>query len=232
MANSGFRIFTRIDRPDPALVEGFRGLPVANIGDSMNRASMLDARLRRISRVDMLGTAFTVKSRAGDNLMLHKALDMAQPGDVILFDGHGDLTSAITGELMMQTAVERKLGGVVIDGAIRDLATLRDLPLPIYAAGVTPAGPYKDGPGEINVPITVGGAVVHPGDIIVGDEDGVVVIRPADAADILQKTRKKQAAEVEKMAAIKAGSADVSWIDRELAAKGCEIIDGIWHSRG
>ncbi|GGF75411.1 methyltransferase [Paracoccus acridae] len=224
MANAGFRIFTRINRPDPTLIEKFRGLPVANIGDSMNRAGLLDARLRRISRVDLLGPAFTVKSRAGDNLMLHKALDMAQPGDVIVFDGHGDLTTAITGELMMQIAVEKKLGGVIIDGAIRDLATLRELPLPIYAAGVTPAGPYKDGPGEINVPVSVGSVVIHPGDIIVGDEDGIVVIRPADAEVILGKTLKKQAAEVEKMAAIKAGTVDVTWIDRELEARGCEFI--------
>lgn len=224
MANAGFRIFTRIDRPNPTLIEKFRGLPVANIGDSMNRAGLLDARLRRISRVDLLGPAFTVKSRAGDNLMLHKALDMAQPGDVIVFDGHGDLTTAITGELMMQIAVEKKLGGVIIDGAIRDLATLRELPLPIYAAGVTPAGPYKDGPGEINVPVSVGSVVIHPGDIIVGDEDGIVAIRPVDAEAILGKTLKKQASEVAKMAAIKAGTVDVSWIDRELEAKGCEFI--------
>ncbi|MCJ8139885.1 RraA family protein [Falsirhodobacter halotolerans] len=231
MPNPGFRIFTRLNRPDPALVDGFRGLPVANIGDTMNRASLLDARLRRISRVDMAGPAFTVKSRAGDNLMLHKALDMAAPGDVIVFDGHGDLTTAITGELMMQTAIERRLGGIVIDGAIRDLATLRDLPLSIYAAGVTPAGPYKDGPGEINVPVTVGGVVIHPGDIIVGDEDGLVAIPPADARDILTMTRAKQAAEQDKMAAIKAGTADTSWIDRALADKGCEILDCVWSDR-
>ncbi|WP_103174910.1 RraA family protein [Paracoccus sp. SY] len=224
MANAGFRIFTRINRPDPTLIEKFRGLPVANIGDSMNRAGLLDARLRRISKVDLLGPAFTVKSRAGDNLMLHKALEMAQPGDVIVFDGHGDLTTAITGELMMQIAVEKKLGGVIIDGAIRDLATLRELPLPIYAAGVTPAGPYKDGPGEINVPVSVGSVVIHPGDIIVGDEDGIVAIRPVDAEAILDKTLKKQAAEVAKMAAIKGGTVDVSWIDRELEARGCEFI--------
>lgn len=109
MANTGFRIFTRINRPAPDLIEAFRAVPVANIGDSMNRAPMLDARIRRIGKVNLAGPAFTVKSRAGDNLMLHKALDMAQPGDVIVFDGHGDLTSAITGELMMQTAIERKL---------------------------------------------------------------------------------------------------------------------------
>lgn len=230
MANAGFRIYTQINRPDPALVTALGALPVANIGDCMNRASMLDARIRRISKLNLAGPAFTVKSRAGDNLMLHKALELAQPGDVIVFDGHGDVTTAITGELMMQIAVERKLGGVIIDGAIRDLATLRELDLPIFAAGVTPAGPYKDGPGEINTPVSVGSVVVNPGDIILGDEDGVVVVRPADAADILAKAEKKQAAEVAKMAAIRNGTNDTSWVDRELAAKGCEVIDGVWQA--
>jgi RraA family protein len=225
MPNPGFRIFTRIDRPSATLVEGFRDLPVANIGDCMNRASMLDARIRKISKGNLLGPAFTVKSRAGDNLLLHKALDMAQPGDVIVFDAHGDLTNAITGELMMQTAVQKKLGGIIIDGAIRDLSTLREMDLPIFAAGVTPAGPYKEGPGEINVPISLGSVTIMPGDILVGDDDGVVVVRPADAAGILEKTKKKQAAEVEKMASILAGTLDTSWIDKELAAKGCEIIE-------
>lgn len=228
MSNVGFRIFTKINRPDAALIEGFRDLPAANIGDCLNRASQLDARISKISKGNVLGPAFTVKSRAGDNLLLHKALDMAQPGDVIVFDAHGDLTNAITGELMMQTAVQKKLGGVIIDGAIRDLATLREMDLPIFAAGVTPAGPYKDGPGEINVPISIGSVVVHPGDIIVGDEDGIVVVRPNEAAEIAEKAKKKQAAEEEKMASIKAGTQNVSWIDKELSAKGCEIIEDFY----
>ncbi|MBB3962915.1 RraA family protein [Rhizobium metallidurans] len=228
MSNVGFRIFTQINRPDPSLIEAFRGVPAANIGDCLNRSSQLDARISKISKGNVLGPAFTVKSRAGDNLLLHKALDMAQPGDVIVFDAHGDLTNAITGELMMQTAVRKKLGGVIIDGAIRDLATLREMDLPIFAAGVTPAGPYKDGPGEINVPVSIGSVVVHPGDIIVGDDDGIVVVRPGDAADIAAKARKKHAAEEEKMASIKAGTLNTDWIDKELAAKGCEIIDGVY----
>jgi len=225
MPNPGFRIFTRINRPASALYAGFAGLPVANIGDCVNRASMLDARIRKISQGNLLGPAFTVKTRAGDNLMLHKALDMADPGDVIVLDAHGDTTNAITGELMMQTAVQKRLGGVIIDGAIRDVATLRDMMLPIFAAGVTPAGPYKEGPGEINVPVSVGSVVVMPGDIIVGDEDGIVAIRPSDAAAVLEMTKKKQAAETQKMRAIMAGNSDTSWIDKALLDKGCEIID-------
>jgi RraA family protein len=228
MANPGFRIFTKIQRPAKDLIESFRDLPVANIGDCLNRASMFDARIRKISKGNLAGPAFTVKSRAGDNLMLHKALDMAQPGDIIVFEAHGDLTNAITGELMMQTAVQKKLGGIIIDGAIRDLATLREMDLPVFAAGVTPAGPYKEGPGEINVPISIGSIVVMPGDIVVGDDDGIVVVRQADAASVLEKTRKKNSAEVEKMRSIIAGTQDVSWIDKELAARGCEIIDDVY----
>lgn len=225
MANVGFRIFTKINRPEKELVEGFRGLPVANVADMMNRASVLDARIKKVSKGDLLGPAFTVKSRAGDNLMLHKALQMAEPGDVIILDAHGDDTNSITGEIMMHTAIFRKLGGIVIDGAIRDIATLKEMDLPIYATGVTPAGPYKEGPGEINVPISIGSVVVRPGDILIGDEDGIVVVRPEDAAELIEKTKKKHATELETIQAIKEGRRDNSWIDKELVARGCEMIE-------
>ncbi|NVO16182.1 MAG: RraA family protein [Rhodoplanes sp.] len=227
MSNPGFRIYTRIDRPDRALVESFRGLPVANIGDTINRSFILDGRIRKISKGNLLGPAFTVKTRAGDNLMFHKALQMAQPGDIVVVDAHGDCTNSITGELMMQDAARRGLGGIIIDGAIRDVASLREMALPVYAAGVTPAGPYKDGPGEINVPVSVGSVVVRPGDILVGDEDGIVVVRPKDAAEILEKARKKHAAEEATVKAIAAGTRDMSWIDKELKARGCEFIDDV-----
>lgn len=225
ISNVGFRVFTKIKRPDQQLVEGFRGLPTANIADMMNRSSVLDARIKKISKHNLLGTAFTVKTRAGDNLMFHKALAMAQPGDVIIVDAHGDMTNSITGELMMQTAIQKKLAGIVIDGAVRDIEALREMDLPIYAAGITPAGPYKEGPGEINVPLSIGSVVVRPGDILVGDEDGIVVVRPEDASELIEKTKQKHAAETEILKAIKAGTRDISWIDKELAAKGCEIID-------
>ena len=113
--------------------------------------------------------------------MLHKALELAQPGDVIVVDAQGDLSNAITGEIMMTQAAMSGVAGVVVDGAIRDSEAMRDLDMPVYAAGVTPKGPYKDGPGEINVPVTCGGVVVNPGDIVVGDADGIVIISPQDA---------------------------------------------------
>jgi Demethylmenaquinone methyltransferase len=228
MGNVGFRIFTKINRPAKELVEGFRDLPVANLADMMNRTCVLDARIKKVSKGNLLGIAFTVKTRAGDNLMLHKALQMAQPGDVILVDAHGDMTNSITGEIMMHTAIQKNLAGIVIDGAIRDVAVLQEMELPIFAAGVTPAGPYKEGPGEINVPISMGSVVVRPGDIVVGDEDGIVIVRPEDAAELIEKTQKKHAVEVEIIKTIQAGTRDNSWIDKELSARGCEVIEGFY----
>ena len=167
-------------------MEAFKGLPVANIADEMNRLYYHDARIKPLNDVPLLGTAFTVKARVGDNLMLHKALDMAQPGEVIVVDVQGDLSNSVTGEIMMRQAVKRGISGVVVDGAVRDAEALKALELSIYAAGIQPNGPYKDGPGEINVPVCCGGIVVKPGDILIGDVDGIVVIDPQDAPEILE----------------------------------------------
>ncbi len=226
MGNAGFRIYTKVKRPDKELVEGFRGLPVANIADEMNRFFCVDARIRPINKTPLLGTAVTVKARTADNLLFHKALDLAQPGDVIVVDVQGDLVNSVTGEIMMREAIKKGLAGVVIDGAVRDADALRDITaMAIYAAGVTPKGPYKDGPGEINVPVSCGGIVVNPGDIVVGDGDGIVVIHPQDAPVILEKAKSKYAKEQAIFQAIAEGTRDKSWIDKELKARGCEIID-------
>jgi RraA family protein len=225
MPNIGFRIHTKIDRPAKELIDGFAGLPVANIADMMNRMFCLDARIRPVNEVPLLGPAFTVKTRPGDNLLLHKAIDLAEPGDIVVVDAQGDLTNSLIGELMMQWSIRRGIGGFIIDGAIRDYATLKGLPIAVYAAGVTPAGPYKDGPGEINVTVACGGVTVHPGDILVGDADGVVVISPSDAPDILKKARAKAQDEKTTAQEIEQGTWDRSWVDKALAAKGCQVID-------
>ena len=148
----GFRIYPNPkQKASPDLVERFRKLPVANVSDSMSRMAAAGPRLRPMHGGGVLaGPAITVKSRPGDNLMLHKAIDMAEPGDVIVLDAGGDLTNALIGELMVAHAERRGVGGIVINGAIRDAATLREGRFPIFAAGVTHRGPYKDGPGEIN----------------------------------------------------------------------------------
>jgi len=225
MSNVGLRIYKNINRPHKELIESFKGLPVANIADTMNRMFCINAKIRPINDAPLLGSAFTIKGRPGDNLLLHKALDLAQPGDILVVDAQGDMSNSIMGELMVLWAKKRGLGGFVIDGAIRDVGTLKKMDIPIYAAGATPAGPYKDGPGEINVPIVCGGVVIHPGDILVGDEDGLVVVKPEDALEVLKKTIAKNQAEQKTMEEIEAMKWDRSWVDKALKERGCEYID-------
>lgn len=224
MSNVGMRIFPQVNRPPQALIDGFAGIPVANIADNMNRMSCVDAKIRPINEVPLLGPAFTVKSRPGDNLMLHKALDLAQPGDIIVVDAQGDLSNSVMGELMVLWGKKRGIGGFIVDGAIRDIGALKKLGIPIYAAGVTPAGPYKDGPGELNVPVSCGGVVVHPGDILVGDEDGIVVINPRDAEALLKKSQEKSAMEKKIMEAIENLSWDRTWVDQALLERGVSVV--------
>lgn len=225
MANVGLRIRTKIDRPSKELIDGFAGLPVANIADMMNRMFCINAMIRPMNAVPLLGPAFTIKCRPGDNLLLHKALDLAQPGDILVVDAQGDLSNSIMGELMVLWATKRGLGGFVIDGAIRDIGAIKNMNIPVYAVGITPAGPYKDGPGEINTPVACGGVVVSPGDILVGDEDGLVVIKPEDAPELLKKTKAKNAAEQKTMEEIANLAWDRTWVDKALKERGCEYLD-------
>lgn len=225
MSNIGFRIYTRIDRPNWELVEKFRDIPVANIADNMGRFYCVDTYIKPFSEAKLLGTALTVRVPGGDNLMFHKALDMAQPGDVIVVDGEGNMNRSLCGEIMVRYAMKKGIAGFLIDGCIRDVDSIRKLGFPVYARGVNPMGPYKNGPGEINVPVSCGGQVIFPGDIIVGDADGVVVIRPSDAEDVLIKAQTHHKNEIMTFEQIERGMLDRSWIERSLKEKGCEIIE-------
>ncbi|WP_136683973.1 RraA family protein [Falsirhodobacter xinxiangensis] len=221
---TGFRILTRDRAVSADLVQRFLKLPVANVSDSMSRMTAAGPRLMKMhASGQMAGPAITVKSRPGDNLMLHKAIDMAIPGDVIVVDAGGDLTNSLMGELMLAYAVKKGVAGFVLNGAIRDADAFVTVNLPTFAAGITHRGPYKDGPGEINVPIAIDGMVIHPGDLVIGDSDGVLAV-PFDAAEeIHAKTVAKGEAEAKQMAAIEAGTNDRSWVDAALKNLGCEI---------
>ena len=220
----GFRIYAPALKIAPELVAAFKELPVANVSDCMSRMVAAGARLKPMHGSGVLaGPALTVKTRPGDNLMIHKALDMAAPGDVVVVDAGGDLTNALIGELMVAHAIQRKLGGIVINGAIRDASAIRAGTFPVFAAGVTHRGPYKDGPGEINGKIAIDGMVIEPGDLILGDDDGLVSVPRLEAETVLAATRAKQAAETKQMAAILAGTVDRSWVDATLAKLGCEL---------
>ncbi len=225
MKNTGLRIHTQINRAPADCVSAFAGIPVANIGDNMNRRACMHARIRPMNSSPLLGSAITVKTSPGDNLMVYAAIEMAQPGDVLVVDAQGELSNAIIGELMLTWAQKKGLAGVVIDGAIRDAAAIKELSMPVYAAGVTPNGPFKNGPGEVNVPVSCGGVLVNPGDIVVGDGDGLVVIDPSDAEDILEKSRATVTKEAGIMTAIGNDAWDTSWVAKTLKDKGCEFID-------
>lgn len=177
----------------------------------------------------MVGPAYTVKARAGDNLALHAALNLCGEGDVLVVSNEGDDSRALMGGVMMAYLMcTKKVAGIVLDGPIRDIDEIGKWDFPVYCTGFTPGGPYKEGPGEINVPIACGNISVNPGDIILGDPDGVIVIPRRDAAQILEAAKVFQAADEKKLAAAKGGTANRSWVEKSLETKGFEIIDGIY----
>jgi regulator of RNase E activity RraA len=223
MEQPGFRILPRV-ATDAALVQLFSGIPTPIISDNLGRMNGT-ANLRPYHRagVPLLGAALTVRARTGDNLMIHKALQLGKPGDVLVVDGGGCTDRALFGDIMKNVAKMRKFAGIVLDGAIRDAAAYRDDDFPCFARGVCHRGPYKDGPGEINVPASVDGMVVMPGDIVVGDDDGVVFVAPREARSVAEAARRKLAAETATLASIARNAYDDAWIDEALRAKGVAI---------
>lgn len=221
----GYNIVERVSTLAPDLIEAFREIPVAVAGDCMGRsigAMGLHPYHGAQGKV-LCGTAITVRVRPGDNLMIHKAMMMAQPGDIIVIDGGGDLTQALVGGLMRTTALTKKLGGFVIDGAIRDLAEWSEGEIAIFARGHTHRGPSKEGPGEINIPVACAGLAVLPGDLILGDADGVIAIPAAIAPDILHKARLHLAREARIRAENAQGTSDPERFNAVLRAKGLPV---------
>ena len=174
----------------------------------------------------MCGVALTVKARAGDNMMLHKAMNISQPGDVIVISNEEERSRAVMGEIMFNYLQGfKKIEGIVIDGPVRDIDVLSKGTLPLYATGTTPSGPYKEGPGEVNVPVSCGGIIVNPGDIILGDRDGVIVIPKSDAHSILEKAIVLSEKDKNKAANSAAGTVNRQWVDDLLEKKDVEIIE-------
>ncbi|GGF46967.1 methyltransferase [Aliidongia dinghuensis] len=190
--------------PDEVL-DSFREAQVAIVSDNMNRLHGTRSLRPFHGSARLIGTAVTVKTRPGDNLMIHKAYAALRPGDVLVVDGGGDLNQALVGEIMMRRAQAIGVAGFVIDGAIRDVAAFVESGFPCFARGVTHRGPYKSGPGEINVPVSIDGLVVMPGDLVLGDEDGVVTFDRTVAADLLPLVAAQQAREAEALKAAREG---------------------------
>jgi regulator of RNase E activity RraA len=216
----GFRILPSPSRLDPSLVGAFRGLASSNVADAMGRFGFMDPGIQSRSGLPLCGLAITVNVRPGDNLMVHKALQLAEPGDIVVVSTNGNTTSAVFGELMCRTASARGLGGLVVDGAIRDVEGITVLGFPAFSRTVTPGGCDKDGPGEINAPVSCGGVAVHPGDIVIGDRDGIVVVRRADAAEVLDLVRALVKNEERRVAEIQSGNVFKADIDEILRKKG------------
>jgi regulator of RNase E activity RraA len=224
----GFRIRSQIDRPDPALVAGFGAFDTPSISDRMNRLYTMAPGIRNLTddRLRVLGPACTVKVYPGDNLMVHKALDIAQPGDVVVVDTSASSMTAVLGDLVSTKARHRGLAGFVVDGLIRDLAGIRALgDFPVFARGVTPTGPLHRGPGEINYPVSAGGIVVDPGDIIVGDLSGVVVVPREIAGELLERLQSGASKESDYVAAVARGDFSNDWVDALLDESGL-ALDG------
>lgn len=230
----GKRIYLKREMPDPEIMQQFASIPASNVADVMSRSCAMNPRIRLVSQPKAqmtVGPAYTVKCRAGDNLTLHAALNFCSEGDFIIVSNEEDDTRSLIGEVMMAYLYcTKKVAGIVIDGPIRDIDEIGHWDFPVYCTGTTPGGPYKEGPGEINVPIACGGISVNPGDIILADPDGVIVIPRKDAAAILDAAKKFQAADELKAAAARNGTANRAWVEKSLADKGYEILDEIYRA--
>lgn len=215
-------VIREIERVSPEIVEQAAQFPASILADVAGRRGALNGRISPLSpSMKFAGPAVTVEVRPGDNLMIHAAMAIAKPGDVILVDGKGDLSCALMGEIMSQQCVALGIAAVVIDGAVRDSEAIRELGFPMYAAGLNPNGPTKSVSGRLNHPISIGGVSVSPGDLVVGDADGVTVIERDKAAAMLPLAVQKVAAETKRIAEIKSRKALApAWLDGALRTAG------------
>jgi len=224
----GFRIRQEFERLNVAVMQELSQFEVPDISDLLNRLYAIDPQIRCLSgKYRLCGPACTVKVFPGDNLMVHKALDVAQPGDVIVVDGSGSgsRTNALIGDIICTKARHRGIQGFVIDGLIRDLPAIEELGYPVFARGTTAIGPLHRGPGEINFPVACGGTVINPGDVIIADDAGMVAV-PYDIVttviDILTSQRETNRAY---LSAVQRGEFSNEWVDNLLNQHECLIVD-------
>ncbi len=214
------RVYSAAPTLTDELTTRYRSIPVATLSDGLERRAgavgvhPVGGCLSGLGGKSMVGPALTVRTRPGDNLAVHMALDLARPGDVLVVDGRGEVVNALVGALMTRYAFVRGLAGVVIDGAVRDRSSLSTGPLPVFARGVSHLGPYKSGPGEIHGTISVGGVAVSDGDVVVGDEDGIAIVPRARATEALSRAEELVTREALQRRDIDAGKWDRSWIEK------------------
>ncbi len=217
----GFRVNAEIVRPREDTVTLFAELEVADISDHLNRLYALDEGIRCLSGSGkLIGPACTVRVYPGDNLMVHKSLDIAKPGDVVVIDAHGSRLNAVLGDMISTKARHRGIAGFVVDGYVRDLDDIRALGFPIFARGATPIGPLHRGPGEINYPICCGGVVVDPGDLIVADGSGIVVVPQSHIMQVYRSLVDYLETSADYRRSLKAGTFSNAWVDDVLSNLG------------
>lgn len=222
----GLRVRVSHRRPAPDVVAGFAAFDSPTISDLMNRLYTMNSAIRPLTppELRLAGPACTVKVFPGDNLMVHKALDVAEPGDVLVIDASSSHMTAVAGDLVAAKARHRGIAGFIVDGLVRDLPGILDLgDFPVFARGVTPIGPLHRGPGEIGYPVCAGGIVVQPGDIIVGDGNGVVVVPQDEAPDVLTRLNARADADAAYAAAVARGEFSNDWVNASLLETGLEL---------
>ena len=223
-AGPGFRIRLDVDRPSEKLVKELGQFDTPDISDILNRMYAMNNGIRNLTGTDRVcGPACTVKVFPGDNLMVHKVLDVAKPGDIVVIDAGGARSNAVLGDLISSKAKFRGIAGFVIDGLIRDLPEVKEVGVPVFARGETPIGPLHRGPGEVNYPVSCGGIVVSPGDIIVGDPNGIVVIRREFAESTLERLYKQRETLEPYVKKVKKGDFSNEWVDDYLSDTHCLI---------
>jgi RraA family protein len=224
----GFRVRMNVERLDAALMRQFLEFPTPDISDLLNRLFALDPGIMCLTGQShrVCGPACTVKVFPGDNLMVHKSLDVLEPGDVVIVDAGGSDMNAVLGDLICTKAKHRGAAGFVVDGLVRDLQSIRELDFPVFARGTTPIGPLHRGPGEINYPICCGGLVVSPGDLVVGDEMGVVIVPQDIAEELLGRLKSHAATNAAYLEAVKRGDFSNAWVDRILEELECPVVRG------
>lgn len=222
----GFRIQKNINRLSDDLILRFKEFPTPDISDLLNRLYTMSADIHNVvNNKTIVGSACTVKVYPGDNLMVHKSLDIAKPGDIIVVDTLGADRNAVLGDLVAQKAKHRGITGFIVDGLVRDLEGLQYVGLPIFAKGITPIGPLHRGPGEINFPITCGHTVVNPGDLIIADINGVVVVQQNYASELLDRLYLQKARLAEYVENVKKGIFSNQWVDEILEKGNCLYCD-------
>ncbi len=220
----GFRVREDIPRLSTELMRQFEEFPTPDISDLLNRLYAVDPEIRPLTGAEhrLCGAACTVRVFPGDNLMVHKALDVARPGDIVVVNG-GNSSAAVLGDLVATKARHRGIAGFIVDGLVRDLPGIVEAGVPVFARGTTPLGPLHRGPGEINHPICCGGVVVNPGDVVIADPAGIVVIPREIAPELLQRLQSHQASNAAYLAAVARGEFSNAWVDRILETHACEI---------